>query len=165
MLPDVEQRHALRREGYSRAVAGMSSGGAAAFTAAWFLPGEFARVQSALGSFTPMQPVPADGIRGADVYADWVLREHRPIRVWLSDGTRDLYLGGVNGIRPDLAAAGSWPEANQRLADALRAGGYDVHFRLGTAGHNTAQEALDLPESLTWLWRGYDPARPTLGLP
>jgi enterochelin esterase family protein len=41
----------------------------------------------------------------------------------------------------------------------LRDGGYDVRFRFGSAGHNTAQEALDLPESLTWLWRGYDPAR------
>jgi enterochelin esterase family protein len=159
VLPDVEHRYALRHDGYSRAVAGMSSGGAGAFSAAWFAPGEFARVQSALGSFTPMQPVPTDGIRGANVYADWVRRERRPIRVWLSDGARDVYLGGAHGVRPELAAAGSWPEANHRLAAALRDGGYDICFRFGTAGHNTAQEALDLPESLTWLWRGYDPAR------
>jgi enterochelin esterase family protein len=159
VLPRVEQDYALRHDGYSRAVAGMSSGGAAAFSAAWFAPGEFARVQSALGSFTPLQPVPADGIRGADVYAEWVRRERRPIRVWLSDGARDVYLGGVHGVRPELAAAGSWPEANHRLAAALSDGGYDVRFRFGSAGHNTAQEALDLPESLTWLWRGYDPAR------
>jgi len=152
-------RYALRHDGYSRAVAGMSSGGAGAFSAAWFAPREFARVQSALGSFTPMQPVPTDGIRGANVYADWVRRERRPIRVWLSDGARDVYLGGAHGVRPELAAAGSWPEANHRLAAALRDGGYDICFRFGTAGHNTAQEALDLPESLTWLWRGYDPAR------
>jgi hypothetical protein len=121
VLPRVEQDYALRHDGYSRAVAGMSSGGAAAFSAAWFAPGEFARVQSALGSFTPLQPVPADGIRGADVYAEWVRRERRPIRVWLSDGARDVYLGGVHGVRPELAAAGSWPEANHRLAAALRA--------------------------------------------
>lgn len=157
VLPDVERRQALRHDGHSRAITGMSSGGAAAFTAAWFAPRDLTRVQSSLGSFTPMQPVPADGIRGADVYADWVRREHRPIRVWLSDGARDLYLGGADGVRPDLADAGSWPEANHRLAAALAEGGYEVRFRFGVAGHNTAQEALDLPESLTWLWRGYDP--------
>ena len=27
--------------------------------------------------------------------------------------------------------------------------------------HAIAQGALDLPESLTWLWRDYDPARTT----
>jgi hypothetical protein len=113
-------------------------------------------VQSSLGSFTPMQPVPVGDLRGADVYADWVRREHRPIRVWLSDGARDLYLGDSD-LRPDLAAAGSWPEANHRLARALAESGYDVRFRFGAAGHNTAQEALDLPESLTWLWQDYDP--------
>jgi len=25
--------------------------------------------------------------------------------------------------------------------------------------HSVAQAALDLPESLTWLWRDYDPAK------
>ena len=86
-------------------------------------------------------------------------REHRPIRVWLSDGARDVYLGGPTGVRGYLARAGSWPEANHRLAAALEEGGYDVRFRFGTAGHNNAQESLDLPESLAWLWRDYDPGR------
>jgi len=36
---------------------------------------------------------------------------------------------------------------------------YDFHFRFGQAAHNSSQAALDLPESLTWLWRGYDPAK------
>ena len=30
-------------------------------------------------------------------------------------------------------------------------------FRFGTAAHGGAQESLDLPESLAWLWRDYDP--------
>jgi enterochelin esterase family protein len=45
------------------------------------------------------------------------------------------------------------------LANALKLKGYDFHFRFGEGMHAIAQGALDLPESLTWLWRGYDPAR------
>jgi enterochelin esterase family protein len=37
--------------------------------------------------------------------------------------------------------------------------GYDFHFRFGTGMHAIAQGALDLPESLAWLWRDYDPAK------
>jgi hypothetical protein len=35
--------------------------------------------------------------------------------------------------------------------------GYDFHFRFGEAHHNYGQGSLDLPESLAWLWRNYDP--------
>jgi hypothetical protein len=45
------------------------------------------------------------------------------------------------------------------MANALKLAGYDFHFRYGMAGHNHAQTALDLPESLAWLWRDYDPDR------
>jgi hypothetical protein len=37
--------------------------------------------------------------------------------------------------------------------------GYDFHFRFGEAHHNYGQGSLDLPESLAWLWRDYDPER------
>jgi len=36
---------------------------------------------------------------------------------------------------------------------------YDFHFRFGVGMHAIAQGALDLPESLAWLWRDYDGAR------
>jgi len=45
------------------------------------------------------------------------------------------------------------------LANSLKLKGYDFHFRFGEGMHAIAQGALDLPESLTWLWRNYDPAR------
>jgi hypothetical protein len=47
---------------------------------------------------------------------------------------------------------------NIQMANSLKLRGYDFHFRFGTAAHGAPQAALDLPESLTWLWRGYDPA-------
>jgi enterochelin esterase family protein len=37
--------------------------------------------------------------------------------------------------------------------------GYDFHFRFGEGMHSNAQGAMDLPESLAWLWRDYDPAK------
>ena len=61
--------------------------------------------------------------------------------------------------RKDLFVAGSWPLANLQMANALKLSNYDYHFRYGVAGHNVAQSALDLPESLAWLWRDYDPER------
>ena len=53
--------------------------------------------------------------------------------------------------------AGSWPLANLQMVQAPKIRRYDFHFRYGTAAHNSAQWALDLPESLVWLWRDYDP--------
>jgi len=45
------------------------------------------------------------------------------------------------------------------MANSLKMRGYDFHFRFGLATHDAAQAAIDLPESLTWLWRGYDPQK------
>jgi hypothetical protein len=50
---------------------------------------------------------------------------------------------------------------NIQLANALKLKGYDFHFRFGVGMHAIAQGALDLPESLAWLWRDYDPAKAT----
>src|SRR5258708_35763725 len=81
----------------------------------------------------------------------------RNIRVWMSGGANDLEIS-PNG-RHDLFIAGSWPLNNLQLANALKLSGYDFHFRFGDGYHSAAQAALDLPESLTWLWRDYDPDR------
>jgi hypothetical protein len=45
------------------------------------------------------------------------------------------------------------------MANSLKLKDYDFHFRFGTAVHGGAQAGLDLPESLTWLWRDYDPKK------
>jgi hypothetical protein len=55
--------------------------------------------------------------------------------------------------------AGSWPLNNILLANGLKLKGYDFHFRFGEGMLAIAQGALDLPESLAWLWRDYDPAK------
>ena len=40
---------------------------------------------------------------------------------------------------------GSWPLQAVQFANSLKMKGYDYHFRLGEAAHNSSQAALDLP--------------------
>lgn len=149
VLPEVEKTYKLRQDGYSRAIAGESSGGICAFNAAWFMPDKFARVHSAVGSFTSIQWRSKENVDGGNVYPFMVRKDpKRNIRMWMSDGADDLENNH-----------GSWPMQNIEMANSLKLREYDFHFRFGTAAHGGAQAALDLPESLTWLWRGYDPAK------
>jgi enterochelin esterase family protein len=149
VLPEVEKTYKLRQDGYSRAIAGESSGGICAFNAAWLMPDKFARVHSAVGSFTSIQWRSKENVDGGNVYPFMVRKEaKRNIRVWMSDGADDLENNH-----------GSWPMQNIQMANSLKFREYDFHFRFGTAAHGGAQAALDLPESLTWLWRDYDPKK------
>ena len=149
VLPEVEKEYKLRQDAYSRGIAGISSGGICAFNAAWLMPEHFSRVHSGVGSFTSIQWHPEEKLDGGNVYPFKVRKEpKRNIRIWMSDGSDDL----ENQF-------GSWPMQNIQMANSLKMRGYDFHFRFGTAAHGEAQMALDLPESLTWLWRDYDPSK------
>jgi enterochelin esterase-like enzyme len=157
VLPEVEQTVKLRQDGYSRAITGESSGGIAAFKVCWYRPDEFSRAYSSIGSFTALQWHPEQHLDGGYIFPFLIRREpRRNVRVWLSDGMHDIDFGD-SVIPARLHEAGSWPLANLQMAQALKTRLYDFHFRYGNAAHNSAQWALDLPESLAWLWRGYDP--------
>jgi len=150
ILSEVEAQYNVRKDGYSRATTGISSGGIAAFTSAWFRPDSFARVISWVGSFGAHQwkEVPGDMDGGQD-YPEKILREqHRNIRVWLADGSNDLE-----------QRDGSWPLNNIRMANALKMVGYDFHFSFGQGQHSPAYGATQFPEEMIWLWRDYDPAK------
>jgi enterochelin esterase family protein len=113
------------------------------------MPDKFSRVHSAVGSFTSIQWRPQDKLEGGNVYPFKVRKEpKRNIRIWMSDGADDLENNH-----------GSWPMQNIQMANSLKLMDYDFHFRFGTAAHGGAQAGLDLPESLTWLWRDYDPKK------
>ncbi len=149
VLPDVGKSYKIRTDAYSRAIAGASSGAICAFNAAWYYPEQFSRVLSHIGSYTALQWHPEDRLDGGYIVSHKVGREAKKnLRIWLSDGSDDAE-----------NLAGSWPLSNIALANALKLRGYDFHFRFGTSLHAIAQGAMDLPESLTWLWRGYDPAK------
>jgi enterochelin esterase-like enzyme len=150
ILAEVSAKYNIRKDAYSRSITGLSSGGICSFNAAWQQPDQFARVISWIGSFSAIQwkedPSNPDG--GQD-YPDKVLREpKRNIRVWLQDGSEDLDL-----------RYGNWPFANLRMANALKASGYDFHLSFGRGTHNSAHGAAEFPAELTWLWRDYDPAK------
>ena len=149
ILRDVEKSHRLRKDAYSRAVAGASSGAICAFNVAWYYPDQFSRILSHIGSYAALQWKPEEHLDGGYIVPYKVGREpQKNLRIWLSDGAYDGE--GRNG---------SWPLSNIALANALKAREYDFHFRFGTSLHAIAQGAMDLPESLAWLWREYDPAK------
>jgi len=149
VLPEVEKTYKLRADGYSRGIAGESSGAICAFNTAWHFPEKFTRVQSTIGSYTALQWHPEEHLDGANVYPFLIRKEARKnIRIWQSDGMDDI----ENQF-------GSWPLQAVQFANSLKMKGYDFHFRFGEAAHDSAQAAIDLPESLAWLWRDYDAAK------
>ncbi len=148
ILAEVESKYNVRKDAYSRAITGLSSGGICSFNAAWQMPDQFSRVISWIGSFASIQwkedPAVTDG--GQD-YPEKVLREsRRNLRVWLQDGSEDH----------ELEKYGSWPLANLRMANALKLKNYDFHFSFGKGTHNPGHGAAEFPEEMVWLWRDYD---------
>jgi enterochelin esterase family protein len=151
ILTDVGAKYNIRKDAYSHAITGLSSGGICAFNAAWQMPEEFSRVISWIGTFTALQwkedPKNPDG--GQD-YPDKILREpKRNLRIFLQDGAEDM----------EDDRYGSWPLANVRMANALKSKGYDFHFSFGKGTHNSGQGAAEFPEEMIWLWRDYDPGK------
>ena len=108
VLAEVEAKYNLRKDAYSRAITGLSSGGICSFNAAWQLPDQFSRVISWIGSFTSIQwkedPNIPDG--GQD-YAEKILREpKRNLRVWLQDGPKIRKTSDMEAGRWPISA---WP--------------------------------------------------------
>jgi gluconolactonase len=137
ILPEVGKQYKLSSDPNHRGIAGSSSGGIAAFTAAWERPDAFRRVISFIGSFT--------NLRGGDTYINLIRKmEPKPLRIFLQDGAKDLNL-----------YSGSWVNANAALSMSLEYAGYDYNFVTGTEGHNSRHGASILPDALRWLWRGY----------
>jgi enterochelin esterase-like enzyme len=150
ILPEAEKSVKLRHDAASRAIAGISSGGICAFTAAWERPNEFSKVLSWVGSFTGIATRIQDGriVRpGGDNYPSLIRKtEKKPIRVFLQDGLNDLD-----------NEHGSWPYANYAMDRALNYKGYDYHFVMGNGFHSDRHGRAIMPESLRWLWRDYKP--------
>ncbi|MFM2165867.1 MAG: hypothetical protein RIS79_238 [Verrucomicrobiota bacterium] len=137
IIPEVEKRHAvkLRATPDARAIAGGSSGGICAFTAAWERPDKFGKVLSWVGSFVDL--------RGGHVYPSLIrITERKPIRVYLLDGENDL----DNPF-------GNWPLANKQMAAALKYMNYDFRIDWNSCFHGSKGMAPALPEALRWLWR------------
>ena len=137
LLPEVQKLVNLSADPNDRAIAGSSSGGIAAFTAAWNRPDSFHRILSFIGSYTDL--------KGGDLYASLVRKmEPLPLRIFLQDGDHDQSI-----------YSGNWYLANQSLYSALQFAGYEANFVVGTEGHNGKHGGAILPDALRWLWKGY----------
>ena len=138
VLPAVEKALPVKltTDPEGRAAGGHSSGGIAAFTMGWHRPDQFRRILTHSGSFV--------NIRGGDRYPALVREaEAKPLRVFLSVGTRDLQNG-------------RWQKGNEDMAAALTAKNYHYRFVLQREGtHAQSFPAAMLPDNLRWLWRGY----------
>ncbi|MEM6979260.1 MAG: alpha/beta hydrolase-fold protein [Planctomycetota bacterium] len=138
LLPVATKDYLVSSDPNQRAICGSSSGGIAAFTAAWFRPDAFGKVISHIGSFTD--------IRGGHVIPSMIRKsEPKPLRILLQDGSNDL----DNQF-------GNWPLANQQVAKALAYRNYDFKFVYGVGGHNGRHGGAIFPDSLRWLWRDWD---------
>lgn len=117
---------------------GLSSGGIAAFMAAWHRPDLFSRVFSGVGTFV--------GMRGGNEVPMFVRKgEPRALKVCLQDGTEDAW----NPL------FGNWYESNQMLASALDFAGYKTKFDWSDSGHDVGRATLIFQEVMEWMWEGW----------
>jgi poly(3-hydroxybutyrate) depolymerase len=93
VLPPIAAKYNISDDPKRRCVAGLSSGGIAAFSVAWFRPDSFGCVISWIGSFT--------NIRGGHNYP-WLVRNNprKPIKVFMQDGKNDLNNQHVRSVPP-----------------------------------------------------------------
>lgn len=156
VLPHVTRLYGVRftSDPDGRAGMGGSSGAAAAFSMAWFHPEWYHRVLSYSGTFVN-QASPPDPVtpHGAWDYAAHLIPDapRKPIRVWMEVGEHDLHW------QDPERSFHNWPLANDRMAAALKAKGYDYRYVVAAdAGHVDGDVIMQtLPGALEWLWRGY----------
>ncbi|HWA98937.1 MAG TPA: RICIN domain-containing protein [Pirellulales bacterium] len=138
LLPFVGKQYGLNlsTDGNDRCMAGGSSGGIAAFTAAWNRPDAFSRVYAASGSWV--------AFRGGHEFPTMVRKfEAKPIRAFLTTATHDME-----------NCAGDWFLLDQEMDKALKFSGYDYQFRT-IDGRHVAGYAEHWQEAMAYLWRGW----------
>lgn len=142
-LPLVHQHWKLSSDPRDTAIAGGSSGGNGAFTAAWMRPGVFGKVAGFLSSFVQV----GDHLPDGNPYPALITSTpRRPLRVFLQAGHVDL-----NWDQP----ARNWLAENLKVAAALAQGGYDFRFVLTDTAHVMHTAGVLLPDTLRWLWRDH----------
>ena len=137
-----------------RATMGCSSGGACAFTMAWFHPELYHRVLTYSGTYVNQQsPENPQSPHGAWEYHEHLIpnSEAKPLRVWMEVGENDNRFGDPESTYHN------WVLANVRMAEALKAKGYHYQFVFAKGAKHVDQRAVcaTLPEAMEWLWQGY----------
>jgi enterochelin esterase-like enzyme len=154
VLPRVQQETGvtLTDDPEGRAVMGVSSGAACAFTMAWFHPERYRRVLSYSGTYVNQQSPPDPQTpRGAWEYHAMLIPQaaRKPLRIWMEVGEKDLHADDPEETWHN------WPLANHRMAAALKAKGYSYRFTFSLDGRHADPRVLEqtLPGALEWLWQ------------
>lgn len=138
LLPFIAKEYGLNlsTDGNDRCMAGGSSGGIAAFTAAWNRPDAFSRVYAASGSWV--------AFRAGHEFPTLVRKfEAKPIRAFLTTATHDME-----------NAAGDWFLLDLEMDKSLKFSGYDYQFRV-IDGRHVAGYGEHWQEAMAYLWRGW----------
>ena len=138
MIPMALGELNITKDPNLRSLCGSSSGGIAAFVAAWNRPDQFRRIYTTVGTFV--------GLRGGNELPVLVRKtEPKPLRIFLQDGRNDLDI-----------YCGSWWVANQDMLSSLTWAGYEVNHEWGEGGHNRKHGNAIFPDVMRWLWKGWD---------
>jgi enterochelin esterase-like enzyme len=145
-----------------RAALGCSSGGAAAFTMAWFRPDLFSRViaysATLVAQQDPKAPESMMYPHGAwDYHSDLQLIKNdtmgreKFLRIFHNANEMD------NGYTAAESGRHNWVMAAQRTAAALKAKNFHYKFVFGLGqGHcGGSVQSTTLADALVWVWRGY----------
>jgi len=138
ILPNVAQNYNLNltKNGNDRSIGGGSSGGIAAFNAAWEHPEAFCRVYCASGSFV--------GFRGGNMFPTFIRKtEAKPITAYLTTGTKDME-----------NCAGDWTLLDMEMDKALKFSGYDYKFLLLEGGHVVGWRE-HFAEAMRFIWKNW----------
>ena len=138
LLPYIAKEFGLNlsTDGNDRCISGGSSGGIAAFTAAWNRPEAFSRVYAASGSWV--------AFRGGHEFPTMVRKfEAKPIRAFLTTATHDME-----------NCAGDWFLLDQEMDKALKFSGYDYQFRI-IEGRHVQGYAEHWQEAMAYLWKDW----------
>lgn len=136
LLPVALEKLKVSDDPADRCVVGSSSGGIAAFTAAWQRPDVFGKVISHIGSYT--------NIRGGWAYSGLIRKTKdapKSVKVYLQDGVDDL-----DNLH------GHWPLGNHDMAAALQYAGYTYKMQWTEGGHTGKFAAKVLPDAMRWIW-------------
>ena len=129
VLPRVSKEYGIvfTRDPEGRATMGGSSGAACAFTMAWFHPELYRRVLSYSGTYVNQQsPLNPESPRGRVGVSREAHPENpaKPMRIWMHVSEYD------NGYFDQEETWHNWVLANDRMAAALKAKGYEYQVRV-----------------------------------
>lgn len=138
----------------ARMTMGGSSGGACAFSMAWYRPDLYHRVLTYSGTYVNQQwPPDPENLHGAWAYHEYLIPKNRrkPLRIWMEVGDNDL--------RPNdpESTLHNWPFANYRMAQELRKKHYPYQFVWAKDARHVDGGVVrqTLPQALEWVWKGF----------